>query len=586
MPFGSLLTDAEASGGTAALSPVEAGDGEGPGVFGGDTAGCTLPTTAAEIGVPNTASLVGAEAPPAAEAEGEAEGEGGVFDPSLPLASGQRVGSLVLRTLPSGGLVSFNGESPPSNSSVLVDAGSWGDVPGVSLLEKSAGSLRVTLVPPAVAFDYSVVRYLVQYSSVVLDHVTGALFDDGAQVPDLAQLWPVPGSYPNASSDFLPVLEEAGVGTDSPVTVHPLSEYPGDNGTLLVLMDPAAIDVSEVTVVLPRLVSGRPYAVRAACNNGDRGVGPWVGSTPSQATPVSPTIGRVFAVSGTLSTLGGEVRGAVVFLSILLCGLRAQLSTCNFQCLGDPQQQQQQPHQEQQEIAATPTMAGDVAFGCSGHGELCLCVLGLPATDHHHTRVASWHNVRHHHRALFQPQVPIRCSRLQSGAGPDPSGMRFRARRRVGLPVCDHSRRGAQCALRSEHDPVLQCPCYCQAFWSRGFWRMDGGWPACNHPRPLVRPSWLVALPNRSGSVPSDPVACRVRADQLYFGGGQSSAPPAKSTAALSCASGPRVFAQLSFPSPLQRSYDPPPPSHSFLSLPLRSRFSSGRHSRTPSSSA
>ena len=91
---------------------------------------------------------------------------------------GVAVGALNVSVRASGGLLSANNQSSPSNASALVTGGSWGDEPVVLLTAKSSTALRVLLGPPSYPVPYDVHRFVLQWS-------TTPVFDDD----DVPQQW-------------------------------------------------------------------------------------------------------------------------------------------------------------------------------------------------------------------------------------------------------------------------------------------------------------------------------------------------------------------------------------------------------------
>lgn len=201
-----------------------------------------------------------------------------VSPPVVADASALRVSAVSVRTLASGGLTSYNGQSLPSNATAVVGYGSWGDAPSMRLAALSGSAIQVLLSAPPFHAGYSITRYVLQWQPVL-----GAAFDwEGV---------PFPPSFDGLLH----------VNSSSPSTV-----LTGDTGIAVVLY---ALDAAQTVVVdIAGLTAGVSYAVRGACNNGGD-VGPIVTPSPSTATPLAPMISHVSlpgALFGVMGCDGGE----------------------------------------------------------------------------------------------------------------------------------------------------------------------------------------------------------------------------------------------------------------------------------------
>lgn len=125
------------------------------------------------------------------------------------------VGVLNITILPSGGLTSLDRESPPSNATVIVTSGSWGDPATGLLLEATSTSALIVTGPPIGALQYTVTWYLIRW----------AINGNFTAFPDPPNVWPTPGSIPS-NDDGTRLLVFLGWHLNNPCDDHVVRFHP------------------------------------------------------------------------------------------------------------------------------------------------------------------------------------------------------------------------------------------------------------------------------------------------------------------------------------------------------------------------
>jgi hypothetical protein len=96
--------------------------------------------------------------------------------------SGSAVGSLRVTVRLSAGMRSLDESTLPSNSTILVVHGTWGDLPSLYVIPRSHQSVRVLLFPPVTRVAWTVTQYLVQWSRTTdFSAIDGAVVTAAAQ---------------------------------------------------------------------------------------------------------------------------------------------------------------------------------------------------------------------------------------------------------------------------------------------------------------------------------------------------------------------------------------------------------------------
>lgn len=226
------------------------------------------------------------------------------------------VGRLSVSVLPGGGLRSANGESAVSNSSAMVDAGSWGDASTLTLSEKNATSVQVVMSPPSTSVGYDVHTCVLQWGVVEGGGGVADIGDGGSwQSPlptsvaaTLAAVRPDDRATSSTQSDAPYSVVDVGVASLAVATVTPFNASVGFRGSLLVELGLDAIRRRyPVALELTGLVTGSTYRVRGVCNGPDDTMGPPFEGYPSSVTPQPPLLTRVTIAGTVLSTAGGAV---------------------------------------------------------------------------------------------------------------------------------------------------------------------------------------------------------------------------------------------------------------------------------------
>ena len=281
-------------------------------------------------------------------------GGGGVGAPAGFDWYAYNVGSLTVTVQEAAGLKSAGGESTASNSSIVMDAGSWGDVPTAAVQQRSATSVRFIVAPPDTAVGYAVTSYaLVWWTGDGSDN------DSEDRCNPLTQHWrpasvrslasQLPGDGGSGAGDGTNTTAaapcqfavELGVSADNAscvfstevVTVSSgstlaagvvtgsaaLAQWTGSPsscsvGVALVTLDapyasvnttPSPVPPPVVAVKVGRLTSNVSYAFAVAVALADGTFGPLVMPIPAALTPQPPSITAVTMVGSGLPTRGG-----------------------------------------------------------------------------------------------------------------------------------------------------------------------------------------------------------------------------------------------------------------------------------------
>jgi hypothetical protein len=243
------------------------------------------------------------------------------------------VGALVVTVLPAAGITSANGESAPSNSTIVVSQGTWGDAPRVTAVSTSATSMEITLAPPRTSYNVPVRLYVVQWS-----------VDPGfGQLPPLNVTTSVVSTWAAAASWVIP-LAAASTGSPSTTSLGVVAFAVGSDaraGTAIAqLSDSDGFSVADratsVTFHLPGLTTSQPYTMRAVCNSVADTLSPIVPTAPSVITPQPPEVTSVSVLGGVLATAGGtalDIQG--MQLGGASAVIRVQLSNGRFTFLSN-----------------------------------------------------------------------------------------------------------------------------------------------------------------------------------------------------------------------------------------------------------
>jgi hypothetical protein len=204
------------------------------------------------------------------------------------------VGSLVVSIRSSADLTSANRESQASNSSSVVQGGTWGDAPGIALSPRNASAVVVTLRAPVSAVGVAVTTYFVQWS-------TSAAFTGVSPVPNataVARAWAELGAQSTAAVD------DAGRIVADVVLVS--SGGAGFAVDTAVVSLPGVLGLSAfLRFDLGRLLTSVIYYFRGSCNGPGGVMGPVVRSDPASISPQPPLVLSVLSASVFLPTPGG-----------------------------------------------------------------------------------------------------------------------------------------------------------------------------------------------------------------------------------------------------------------------------------------
>jgi hypothetical protein len=211
------------------------------------------------------------------------------------------VGVLAVRVQTSAGLTSNNRESLPSNSSVVVGDGSWGDAPVVHVVSASARSLEVSLSPPTTSFNSPVRMYIVQWSTDPAFGTTPTMptsVTDAQALIEQAQF-----SVP------LMVIDAVSATAVQVGTVGILrSGNSSAAGVAIALLGPGAVARRPtVFFTVPGLAPLLTYTLRCVCNSVGNSLSPLVPTAPPTVTPQLPLVTGFRVPGGVLSTSGGTV---------------------------------------------------------------------------------------------------------------------------------------------------------------------------------------------------------------------------------------------------------------------------------------
>ena len=227
------------------------------------------------------------------------------FDTGVPLSGVAwlrwNVGQLSVSVLPSGNLTSANGQSPPSNATIVVAHGSWGDAVDTAVATPlSVSSVEVTVTGPSTAYNYSPATFVVAWS-VVSHGVTAGIVS--APLPRrVADVDNALGGCPTATN---------ATATDSAGVAYLCRS--GCGVTLAVLASLPVADLSAagrrgagLTIIVPGLVTSASYALFVTSDAGDgRSLNPYVPTVPAVVTPLEPTITAVLTSTLIFGTAGG-----------------------------------------------------------------------------------------------------------------------------------------------------------------------------------------------------------------------------------------------------------------------------------------
>jgi hypothetical protein len=220
-----------------------------------------------------------------------------------PARSAWPVSGFSVSTLPSAGLLSANRESAPSNSTITVTTGTWGDVPGASVVEKSSSSVFVTLQPPTPPVAYPVHTYVLQWSA------SPGFEDLGTALTTTdTDLWLAIRPHDvNRSTTATSVALGTVVGPVVVVDADSASMATRGSAVLRVADPTRTSSLAPFGFTLTGLASGVALHLRAACVNAGVTMGPVLGTSPPSVRLQEPRIVSVDVAGVTLRTEGGVV---------------------------------------------------------------------------------------------------------------------------------------------------------------------------------------------------------------------------------------------------------------------------------------